>query len=302
MIHQYVNKLIENLDLKPNAKERLDLIFDGGVFNGSYLIGAAYFLKQMEHNYYIKIERISGCSIGSFVSLLYITNCLDLFTEFYEIVASHFKTTYNLNVFKEVIKKIEPRLPKNICALMSVKIYISFYDLKKRKKIIKHKYKSVDDIFETIYKSCFVPFLMNGNIAYNGRYIDGISPHIFKKETNKKMLFIDLFGYDKIGYLINIKNEKTTYHRVLSGLLDIHNFYIKKSNTYMCSYVQDWNICNRSHYLLKQVIEFFIVCAVQLLIYLKKMVPEEFYDNIISKIFIKIINDIYIILIESYCF
>ena len=51
MIHQYVNKLIENLDLKPNAKERLDLIFDGGVFNGSYLIGAAHFLKQMEHNY-----------------------------------------------------------------------------------------------------------------------------------------------------------------------------------------------------------------------------------------------------------
>ena len=39
----------------------------------------------------------------------------------------------------------------------------------------------------------------------------------------------------------NVKNEKTNFHRILSGLLDIHAFFIKGSNTSMCSYVNDWN-------------------------------------------------------------
>ena len=62
------------------------------------------------------------------------------------------------------------------------------------------------------------------------KYIDGIIPYIFNKEPNKKILYLDLFGYDKIGNLINVKNEKSNFHRILSGLLDIHSFFIKKSN------------------------------------------------------------------------
>ena len=58
MINDYIIKLIENLpdDLK-NSKTplRLDLVLDGGVFNGSYLVGALYFLKEMEKRNYIKI-------------------------------------------------------------------------------------------------------------------------------------------------------------------------------------------------------------------------------------------------------
>ena len=50
MIEQYVNKLIDNLpDNIKNTKKPivLDLVLDGGVFNGSYLVGALYFLKEM---------------------------------------------------------------------------------------------------------------------------------------------------------------------------------------------------------------------------------------------------------------
>ena len=59
---------------------------------------------------------------------------------------------------------------------------------------------------------------------------------------------MELFGYDKFIYALNIKNEKTNYHRILTGLLDIHSFYIKKTNTSMCSYVEDWNIYNKYCY------------------------------------------------------
>ena len=74
MISEYVNKLIENLpnEMKTNKLPlKLDIVLDGGVFNGSYLIGALYFLKEMEKRNYIYIERVSSCSIGSIVGLLY---------------------------------------------------------------------------------------------------------------------------------------------------------------------------------------------------------------------------------------
>ena len=60
MINEYVIKLIENLpdDLK-NSKTplRIDLVLDGGIFNGSYLVGALCFLKEMEKRKYIIVVR-----------------------------------------------------------------------------------------------------------------------------------------------------------------------------------------------------------------------------------------------------
>ena len=61
MMNEFVVKLIDNLpDSIKNAKEPLvlDLVLDGGAFNGSYLVGALYFLKEMEKRKYVKINRI----------------------------------------------------------------------------------------------------------------------------------------------------------------------------------------------------------------------------------------------------
>ena len=74
MIQKYVDKLIKNLPNQSKTCQKLDIVFDGGAFNGSYLVGAAYFLKSMESKSYIKIERKSACSVGSFVSLLYVAD------------------------------------------------------------------------------------------------------------------------------------------------------------------------------------------------------------------------------------
>jgi predicted acylesterase/phospholipase RssA len=71
MIDEYVNRLIENLPEETKKLQHIDLVLDGGIFNGSYLVGSLYFLKEMERRRYIKIERISGCSIGSIVAFLY---------------------------------------------------------------------------------------------------------------------------------------------------------------------------------------------------------------------------------------
>ena len=136
---------------------------------------------------------------------------------------------------------------------------------------------------------------------YENKCFDGINPYIFEKETDKKILYLDLFGYDKIGNLLNVKNEKTNFHRVLSGLLDIHCFYIKQSNTQMCSYVNDWSISNKGFNYLKIIIEQFCIYAIYFLIYIKTKISPDVEDNILYKIVTKITHDIFIIILETYC-
>ena len=156
-------------------------------------------------------------------------------------------------------------------------------------------------IWYTIIKSSYIPYLIDGNILYENKYIDGINPFIFNKEPNKKILYLDLFGYDKIGNLLNVKNEKSNFHRILSGLLDIHSFFIKESNTQMCSYVNNWGVTNISFNYLKIHIERIFIYITYLFIYIEKNIPEEFKNTVLSKLFTKVSYDVFIIILENYC-
>lgn len=301
MIDEYVNRLIENLPEETKKLQHIDLVLDGGIFNGSYLVGSLYFLKEMERRRYIKIERISGCSIGSIVAFLYYIDALDLMPKLYEIVNQEFKKKYTLNTLKSLKTYLQERIPNDICLKINNKLFICYNDIKKQKKIVKSTYKNVDDIIDTIVKSCYIPFLIDNNMLYKKKYIDGINAYIFKKRENRKILHMELFSYDKFIYALNIKNEKNIFHRILSGLLDIHSFFIKKSNTPMCSFVNDWNIINKFNYRLKIIGENICLYIIYTIIYIKKFIPQEIKDNLIIKITTKIIFDVFSLILESYC-
>jgi hypothetical protein len=117
-------------------------------------------------------------------------------------------------------------------------------------------------------------------------------------------LYIDLFGADKIGHLFCVKNEKTNFHRILAGLLDIHLFYIKQcTGTQMCSYVNNWSLYNTfRNRVLKWFVEKCLVYIIYFIAYLKSFVPVETGGHIIFKVLSKIIKDLYIVLLENYCF
>lgn len=306
MINDYVIKLIENLpdDLK-NSKTplRLDLVLDGGIFNGSYLVGALYFLKEMEKRNYITIERISGCSIGSAVAILYFIDALDMMSPLYDIVKKEFQNGYKLPTIKELKIHLKDRIPSNICEKVNGKLYICYNNIKKGKKMIKSSYKDIDEIFDTIIKSSFIPYLIDGNFLYDNKYIDGMNPYIFNNESGKKILYLDLYGYDKIGNLLNVKNENSNFHRILSGLLDIHNFYIKQSDTQMCSYVNDWSVNNKTFNYVKILFEKIMINFIYILIYFKSkiLIEYNFENTFVYKIISKISQDILIILLETYC-
>ena len=180
-------------------------------------------------------------------------------------------------------------------------MFITYNNIKKWTKPVKSSYKNIDEIINTIIKSCYIPFLIDGNILYENKCIDGINPFIFTKEPNKKILYLDLFGYDKIGNLINVKNEKSNFHRILSGLLDIHSFFIKQSNTPMCSYVNDWSFTNIGFNYFKFLIEKVCIYLTYLLILIKDKVNDDLKDTVFYKILSKITYDVFIIILENYC-
>jgi hypothetical protein len=314
MIQKYIHNLIDNLpDNIKNAPtpEKINIILSGGAFNGSYLIGALYFLKDMEHRKYVKVDKISSCSIGSVCALLYHINALDLMSELYEILLQHLKHSHNLNAFDSVFGKLRPLLPTNICETMTNRVYISYYNVKKGKKIIKYKYRNIDEIFETIRRSCFLPIITNGEILDKNKYMDGLNPYIFPYIIHKKCLYLDLFGSDKIKYIYSVTNEKTNFHRVLSGLLVIHLFFIKQMNTQMCSYVEDWSYSHMFYNKIKtHIFEYIIYCIARIYYLVKKYlygymmrscVTESIIFKIISNIISKKIKDVYVILLEKYC-
>ena len=314
MINNYINTLIKNLPqprktaittkttkTAKTAITTIDIILDGGIFNGSYLIGALLFIKEMENQNYIQVDKISGCSIGAFSAFLYHLNALDMITEIYDMLLEYFKANFTLDIFDKIFEKLSKIMPANVCETMTNRVYISYYNVEKKKKVIKCKYKNNADIFDTIRRSCFFPFIIDGSAIYKNKYCDGFNPYILPICPNKKILYLDLYGADKINFLFSVKNEKTNFHRILAGVLDIHLFFIKKSNTQMCSYVNSWSITHIIHNrICKVAVEKALFYAVYFYWSIKHYIPDKIYDSIICKIVAKIIHEIYIILIENY--
>lgn len=304
MIEKYASKLIENL---PNnitsSQTNINLILDGGLFNGSYLIGAMYFIKEMEKKNYIIIHNISACSVGSIIALLYYNNSLELITPLYKLIKQNLENTYSLSLLKSLKLLLKQHINENILNKINNKLFISYYNIKRNKKIIKYNYKNYDELINTIIKSCFIPFFIDGNLLFKKKYMDGLNPYIFKKQKNIKILYLDLYGYDKLTHFLIIKNENNNYHRILSGLLDIHSFFIKNTNTYMCSYFDDWNIINNFNFSLKLSIEKLVLYTVIIIYNFNKKYNINLLLNntgIFGKIIKTIYYDIFIILFDYY--
>jgi hypothetical protein len=301
MIESYINKLIENLpvEIKQNQTNKtpmkVDLILDGGLFNGSYLVGALYFIKEMEARKYIKVERISGCSIGSIVGFLYFIDALDELPSLYESLLDDFKHQNNFSLIKKLKQKLVHRIPNDICVKVFQRLYIAFNNVKNGKKIVKKTFRDVDEIFDSIIKSCYIPFVIDGNLIYQNKYMDGLNPYIFECKNNKsasgrerKIIFMDLLGFDKIGHILNVKNEKTNFHRILSGMLDIHNFFIKSSQTQMCSYVNNWTIYNYFFMSIRYFIEKIIIYKIYFLNIIHSNLSKEFKQGVFCRLMAKI--------------
>lgn len=292
----YVKKLIDNI---PSTEKKycLDLVLDGGAFNGSYLLGALYFLKEMERKDMIEIKRISGCSIGSFVAFLYLSNQLNFMEELVSFAMNEMKQTFFLKKTKEKIREYVASLDPSFYKTLDKKLYICYYNIASLKKHIQYTFKSNDDIIEAITKSSFLPFCIDESICYKNKYVDGIFPYVFQKQKGREILHLNLAGTDKIANFFRLKNEKNNYTRMLTGLLEIQNFFITKSSTSMCSLVSQWTLIQKTEHFVRYVAQKVFI----ILIYFLRKGEKKWKQNLLFQLFSKIWREIYIHLLKSYC-
>ncbi len=248
IVKEMTGVLIKNIDASIIKEKNIDLILSGGAFNASYLIGCLYFIRDMCEKGLICVNKVSTCSASSMIGLLFIVDKLDIFIEkMYELLVGSFKKNRNV-IFDEeslstIINIIEDVLPDDVISRINGRLYITYYDVMKCEQVVKSNYEDVSDIIRTIRRSCFIPYITMDKLMEENRYIDGGTPYIFNKEFGVNRIYINLLcGVDKIKDAMIIKRDKIVMHRILGGILDIHNFFFKCKETPMCCYVEDWGV------------------------------------------------------------
>ena len=248
MFSKYIKQLLKNIP-KPNIPYQLDVAFEGGSFNGLYGIGVLMFIKEMEKQGYLQINRLSGASIGSWACLKYITNKLSDTTKYYSIIKKSIRDNFSIHIIKKIIEKdLNNMSEETFEKIKKNKIYITYHDINLKKKIIKSEYSSKEELKTVILKSCHFPWIIDGNCVYKDNdhcFLDGAIPYIFSEReqtANGRILYITISKLSQLKHCFFLKNENPVYGRISEGILDAYKFFGNNSPTRFCSYVNQWHI------------------------------------------------------------
>lgn len=276
LLNLYVSTLVKNVDSKKIPNE-IDLIFDGGVFNGFIGYGFSMYLNELQKQKKTKVVRVSGCSIGSLLALLYIVNIekeLDIdINNIFKKGITGFKEKYNFSKNEKLIRELVYLLfEDDNLNMLKDRLYISYYDMKNVEKKIVHNFKNRDHLIECLIKSSHIPFISNNEFKYKNKYIDGLTPYIFR-DNQRPSLHIMLITFKNLSRIFFNSNEVNANSRIISGVADADEFFTcGKSN--MCSYVREWN--NQRYLFIRgrELCCFFIIWFIEILIIITKYIPD----------------------------
>ena len=244
-----IKELVNNLEKTgrfKNTKE-IDIILDGGAYSGSYLIGSLFYLKELENRNMIKIKRLSGCSIGSLLCIIYKLDLLEIQDIVYKLIRLNLSSP-NMKFYFKILKILKESSPKDFYKKCNNTVFITYHDVKKNKQIVKKKYKNNNELFDSIAKSSFLPYIMNGKLLYKNNFFDGMYPHIFKKKENRDTIFFNLCNQYLIGMLF-IRNEENNSERIMTGILNCHNYFFYNYSYANVINVHSNNITTNIHYI-----------------------------------------------------
>jgi hypothetical protein len=271
--------LLNTLPTQCFPEKKMNLILDGGAFNGIYMLGILYYLKEMEKREIVKIEKISGVSVGSICAFIYMLDKLHIMNDYFQKVRKRVKKDHHLGVVLSILDSIEQIVPENVCEMVNERLYISYYDTTTCRKITKSKYKTKREIIEAIKKSCYIPYLDGESLFYKNRFSDGYSPFIFPRTREKTTLFIDLTSRWKD--MLCIKNETSTFYRTYVGMTDIHHFFLRKGGSRFCFYMEDTKIWIYFRISLERLIWFFLYYVFLLKRYVERSIHRYIGENIL---------------------
>ena len=311
---QMKNLIITMVNNIKTDSVNIDLILSGGAFNAIYLVGCLYFFREMERRNKITIHRVSTCSASSFVALFYLTNNLELFeTKIYNMIVRNFKQNKKyifsdqdivtiFDLIETTLYEVDGLTEYEILKKVNYKLYITYFDIKKCKRVVKKKYRSLHDIFETIKKSAHIPFITMNCMLYRNRYMDGWQPFIFTESENKQ-LFVDLLGRDKIKDCIVLKNNKKNKDKIINGIYDAYSFFYQngKYETAMCGYLSDYSITSSIKYYLLYIFSYILCIFLHLYVFLFKIPSHHIMNVYFIKTPLDFVKNTIYYFIEHYC-
>lgn len=276
ILNTLTTSLIENIP-HTNIPSEIDLVLDGGAFNGLYMLGCLYYLKELENREKLQIKRISGCSIGSVLGLVFILNKLDVALDVCKDAFKYMRKHQDLKKFIVIFKdRFNQIVDEDDIIKLNGRFYLTYFDAIKGKQIIKKNYSTKQELLDYVLKSLYVPYIIDRKITDRDGCIDGAFPYMFKKKEGKrKILFINLQSWDKILKMLYIKNENNIYSRVFEGLMDAHNFFNTNKANNLCSYVNDWGVVEIILFRIRESIYTVLIYILGIGLQLDDLIPNK---------------------------
>ena len=274
--NSYIYALTQNLNQKL-IPENINVIVDGGAFNGAYAIGTLLYLKQLEKQKLTTINKISGTSIGAILSFLFITDSLFENINWFETILNDFRSTSNLKKTHEIIKNL---VNENIddVKVLNDKLFITYYDTNQMQQIVTNKYNSKEELIDILTRSSFIPYLTDGNPFYKDIYSDGITPHIFNQDNTNTSIFINLMSFKIIKDSMCTKNEKNIWSRLMIGVVDANNFFTNKKSDLISS-INEWKSYNFLFLRGREILYVLFLFTIKYYISLHYIIPISLSNN-----------------------
>jgi hypothetical protein len=245
-------KLVPNVN-RARVPSEMNIVFDGGVFNGYYGLGVGLYLQELEKQGVTRVCKVSGVSIGAVLALWYLLDSpkTDLNALFVKM-AKHFERRRNLRVYRKLIAKfIYESIPSDDLSFMNDRLYISYYDTRECMRKTVSRYKSRAHLVEVAVRSGHIPFVISDSIAYRGRYIDGVRPEVFPGP--RRSLFVHVATVERWGQMFSVGTEANIMHRLTSGAADADSFFTTGFSR-MCGYTDDWNLIDRATFGMREIV------------------------------------------------
>lgn len=260
LLDNYINSMIENIN-KKNFPNKINLVVDGGAFNGAYTTGCLYYIKQLETLNITKVNYVSGCSIGAILGYMYLTDNLEYAPLYYKYLLNKSRSDIILNSLPYLIDNL---VKDSDLKKVNNRLFISYYNVETLTHTIVSKYNTREELIDCLIRSSYIPFAIDGKLKYKDKYCDGLLPHIFNK-GDVKTIFISLINIYNLKHSVYTKNDKDIWDKLFKGLDDINLFFSfpDKSVSIYCSYIDKWNIFDFIIYRFRELISLIFVISLK---------------------------------------
>ena len=278
-LRKYIQSLVRHLDHSLIPKQ-VSIVFDGGAFNGGFGAGVALYLKEMERIGLFQVKRISGCSVGALLAVWYMLGCDDRILTFVQQLYTTCRQTMTISGYNTFIQSfIYDVLPTDaLVKSFHKKLYINYYDTQSGRQRVVSRFRNRQHLVQCMVRSAHIPFLTDGQVRCDKRYIDGMLPYLLGGDSNR--LFVNLVTLRKFSRAFIIKSEQNIHYRLLAGVSDANEFFTIGTSD-ICSYIDQWTYFFKGCVTLRSSICLLVLFLIESLLSIINKLPLCVTDNIL---------------------